>query len=77
MFLSRGDRDLGVTFQTHLRSQAWYNLGDLGSIPGLGRSPGEGNGYALQYSAEYSPWGHKELDTAAPRASVHQEKPLQ
>ena len=26
------------------------NSGDLGSIPGLGRSPGEGNGYLLQYS---------------------------
>ena len=26
------------------------NLGDLGSIPGLGRSPGEGKGYLLQYS---------------------------
>ena len=26
------------------------NAGDLGSIPGLGRSPGEGNGYPLQYS---------------------------
>ena len=25
-------------------------LGDLGSIPGLGRSPGEGKGYSLQYS---------------------------
>ena len=24
MFHSRGDRDLGVAFQTHLRSQAWY-----------------------------------------------------
>ena len=24
--------------------------GDLGSVPGLGRSPGEGNGYPLQYS---------------------------
>ena len=53
------------------------NAGDLGSIPGLGRSPGEGNGYPLQYSclgefrgqmslagySPYSPWGHKELDT--------------
>ena len=51
------------------------NAGDLGSIPGLGRSPGEGNVYLLQYSclensmdrgawcATYSPWGHKELDT--------------
>jgi len=26
------------------------NAGDLGSIPGLGRSPGEGNGNPLQYS---------------------------
>ena len=27
-----------------------YNEGDLGSIPGSGRSPGEGKGYPLQYS---------------------------
>ena len=26
------------------------NVGDLGSIPGMGRSPGEGKGYPLQYS---------------------------
>ena len=26
------------------------NAGDLGSVPGLGSFPGEGNGYALQYS---------------------------
>ena len=26
------------------------NAGDLGSVPGLGRSPGEGKGYLLQYS---------------------------
>ena len=26
------------------------NVGDLGSIPGLGRAPGEGNSYPLQYS---------------------------
>ena len=26
-----------------------YNAGDPGSIPGLGRSPGEGNGNPLQY----------------------------
>ena len=44
------------------------NAGDTGSIPGLGRSPGEGNGNTLQYSclensmdwgawwATYSPW---------------------
>ena len=28
-----------------------YNAGDLGSIPGLGRCPGEGKGYPLQYFA--------------------------
>ena len=28
---------------------------DLGSIPGLGRSPGEGNGYPLQYSGRENP----------------------
>ena len=27
-----------------------YSAGDPGSIPGLGRSPGDGNGYPLQYS---------------------------
>ena len=26
------------------------NAGDLGSVPGWGRSPGEGNGYLIQYS---------------------------
>ena len=46
------------------------NSEDLGSIPGLGRSPGEGKGYPLQYSGPgefhgqrsltgYSPWGHR------------------
>ena len=28
------------------------NVGDLGSIPGSGRSPGEGNSYPLQYSGQ-------------------------
>ena len=44
------------------------NAGDLGLIPRLGRSPGEGKGYPLQYSGLensnglYSPWSCKELD---------------
>ena len=45
-------------------------MGDLGSIPGIGRSPGEEKGYPLQYfslenSMDYkvNPWGHKESDT--------------
>ena len=47
------------------------NARDPGSVPGLGRSPVEGNGYPLQYSfwpGEFhglcSPQGRKELDTA-------------
>ena len=32
-----------------------YNAGDLGSIPGLGRSPGEGNGNPLQSSCLENP----------------------
>ena len=44
------------------------NAGDLSLIPGLGRSPGEGKGYPLQYSGlensmDLIPWGHKESDT--------------
>ena len=46
------------------KESAW-NVGDLGSIPGLGRSPGEWKGYPLQYwPGEFhelcSPWGCKE-----------------
>ena len=50
------------------------NAGDLGLIPGLGRSPGRGHGNPFQYSClenphgqrclvGYSPWDHKESDT--------------
>ena len=33
-----------------------YSAGDLDSIPGSGRSPGEGNGNPLQYSCLENPW---------------------
>ena len=41
------------------------NAGDLGSVPGLGRSLGEGNGYPLQYSChgQLQLKGSQELDT--------------
>ena len=32
------------------------NTGDMGQICGLGRSPGEGNGYPPQYLAQGIPW---------------------
>ena len=46
-----------------------FIVGDLGSIPGLGRSPGEGNSYLLQYSWLENPmdrgaWWATEPDTA-------------
>ena len=37
-------------------------MGDLGSIPWLGRSPGEGNGYPVQYSDLENSMDSKELD---------------
>ena len=43
-----------------------YNVGILGSIPGLGRSPGEGNGNPLQYSCQENP-----MDGGAWWATVH------
>ena len=42
------------------------NAGDLGSIPGLGRSPDEENGYLLQYSCLENP-----MDREACQATVH------
>ena len=42
------------------------NAGDLGSIPGLGRAPGEGNGNPLQYSCLENP-----MDRGAWWATVH------
>ena len=43
-----------------------FNVGDVDLIPGLGRSPGEGNGYRLQYSCLKN-----SMDIRAWRATVH------
>ena len=58
---------------TQQLSTAQHTVGDMGLIPGLGRSPGGGHGNLLQYSClenlhgqkslmGYSPWDHKESD---------------
>ena len=58
-----------------------YSAGDPGSIPGSGKSPGEGNGNPLQYCclenphgqrslAGYFLWGREELDTTD-RLHIH------
>ena len=39
-----------VYIVAQLVKESTHNVGDLGSIPGLGRSPGEWKGYPLQYS---------------------------
>ena len=57
-------------------------MGDLASIPELGRSPRGGHGNRLQYSclenphgqrrlAGYGPWGHKELDMTERLSTAH------
>ena len=63
----------GIVF--YLLKNPPTNAGDADSIPGSGRSPGEGNGNSLQdscleipmdrgtWQAGYSPWGHKKSDT--------------
>ena len=46
--------------------ESLYNAGDPGSIPGLGRSPGEGNGNPRQYSCLENP-----MDRGAWQGTVH------
>ena len=64
------------------------NAGDMGSIPGLGISPGRGNGnpipvflpgkyHGQQSLVSYSPWGHKESDTAELLSREGNGTPLQ
>ena len=48
------------------RIEFTFNVGDLGSVPGLGRSPGEENGYPLQYSGL-----ENSMDRGAWQATVH------
>ena len=64
---------LGASLVTQTVKNLSVNTGDLGLIPGSGKSPGEGNGTPLQYSCleksmdrslvGYNPWGCKESDT--------------
>ena len=43
-----------------------HNAEDLGSIPGLGRSPGGGHGNPLQYSCLENPHGQRNLAGYSP-----------
>ena len=45
----------GYSAKNSAGKEATGSAGDLGSIPGVGRSPGEGNGYPFQYSSLENP----------------------
>ena len=54
------DRARYRTFQVGLSGkESACNAGDLGLIPGLGQSPGEGNGNRLQYSCLENPMNRR------------------
>ena len=55
----------GFSVGTEVKASA-CNVGGLGSVPGSGRSPGEGNGNPLQYSCLENP-----MDRGALWATVH------
>ena len=46
----------GASSVAQMIKESAYNAGDMGSIPGSGRSPGEGNGNPLLYSCLGNPW---------------------
>ena len=63
--MRRGSESLGFPGGLYGKESA-CNVGDLGSVPGLERSPGEGKGYPLQYSCL-----ENSMDRGAWRATVH------
>ena len=48
------------------------DIRDVGSVPGLGRSPGGGHGNPLQYSCLENPHGQRSLAGHSPRVSKSQ-----
>ena len=75
-----GGVGLGASLMAQMVESA-CNAGNQGSIPGSGRSRGEGNGNRLQYSClenpmdrsveGYSPWGHTELNMTERNTHVY------
>ena len=53
--ISRSMAIWGSSLLVQMVKESAYNTGDLGSIPELGRSPGEGDGCPLQYSCLENP----------------------
>ena len=65
--LNFGLRNNGASLVAQMVKNLSACVGDPGLIPGSGRSPGEGNGYPLQYSCFESP-----MDTGASWGRVHE-----
>ena len=75
----KGTKKIGFPGGSEVKVSA-SNVGDLGSIPGLGRSPGGAHGnpqyphlenpHGQMSLAGHSPWGHKELDTTERLSTV-------
>ena len=66
LFLKLFDRLTCFLLRSSLIKHLPANVGDMGSIPGLGRFSGEGNGNPLQYSCLENP-----IDKGASQATVH------
>ena len=67
VFIRRNNKNPGFPGGSEGKVSA-CNVGDLGLIPGLGRSPGEGTPvfWPRESHGLYSPWGCKELDMTEP-----------
>ena len=66
MLINRGGYRCVASLVTQTGKESACNGGGLGLMPRLGRSPGEGKGYPLQYSGLES-----SMDRGAWRATVH------
>ena len=66
LFVCHSSEQLTSPYNSSVSKESAYNAGDPGLIPGLGRSPGEGNGNPLQYCHLENP-----MDRGAWQATVH------
>ena len=74
LYFSASEFNIGISIHTgfsggSMEKNLPANAGDAGSIPGLGRSPGEGDGNPLQYSYQGNPMDREDF-----WATVHGSK---
>ena len=82
--LSQKPMNIFPSLVAQISKESACNVGDLGSIPGSGISPGGEHGNPLHYSClenphgqrslvGYSPWGRKESGTTEPLSTAHMD----